>query len=383
MNNKVIIVGCGLCGGVIARQCAEAGLDVTILEKRNHIAGNLYDYVDDHGILIHKYGPHTFHTNKKHIYDFIKKFSVWQPYKLECGAVINGICTPTPFNFQTIDDFFSPEKAEIIKNHIKESFDEQKTATVLDLLNHSDPVIREYANFLFDNDYSLYTAKQWGISPSKVDPSILKRVPIRFDYSRGYFDDTYQLMPKISYFEFFKSLLNHPNIHVRLNFNAKQAIKIRNQIIYYNDVVLDCPLVYTGPIDELFDYVKGELPYRSLRFDFIHENIESKQDMPVVAYPQEPSYTRITEYKKLPVQNCQGTTYAVEYPLQYKSGTDNEPYYPLLTNESMANYSQYLDLSKQFSNLYLCGRLADFKYYNMDQAIEAALMTATQLLSHC
>ena len=381
--NKILIVGCGLCGGVIARQCAEAGFKVSIIERRNHIAGNLFDFRDEHGILLQKYGPHTFHTNKKSIFDYISKFSDWEEYNLTCGAVINNICTPTPFNFKTIDDFYSAKDAENIKKHISNYYKEQKTATVLELLNHEDPVIKEYASFLFKNDYSLYTAKQWGIAPEKVDPSILKRVPLRFDYKVGYFDDKYQYMPKESFLAFFSRLIDHPNIDVSLNTDAKDHIEIIGNKIFYDNKELEYPLVYTGPIDELFNYEKGVLPYRSLRFEFVYEDIDSKQDMPVVAYPQVPDFTRITEYKKLPVQKCKGTTYAVEYPLQYVPNSESEPYYPLLTAESISNYQKYDELSKQVPNLYLCGRLANYKYYNMDQAIEEALNTASVILSHC
>ena len=377
---KIIIVGCGLCGGVIARECAEAGFKVTIIEKRNHIAGNLFDYKDRYGILVHKYGPHTFHTNKKEIFEYIKKFSDWEEYHLTCGAVINGTCTPTPFNFKTIDDFFNVHDAQNIKAHLLDNYKNQNSATVLELLKHKDPVIRDYASFLFKNDYSLYTAKQWGIPPEQVDPSILKRVPIKFDYGVGYFEDKYQYMPKESFFDFFNNLINHPNVNIILNTNANNYIKIIDNKIYYRNSILNCPLVYTGAVDELFNYSEGILPYRSLKFKFIHEDIESKQQMPVVAYPQEPEYTRITEYTKLPIQKGKGTTYAIEYPQQYDSSNKNEPYYPLLTTESINNYERYLQKSQKIPNLYLCGRLAEYKYYNMDQVIEAALRLAKKII---
>lgn len=379
---KIIIVGCGLCGGVIARECAEAGFNVTIIEKRNHIAGNLFDYKDEYGILVHKYGPHTFHTNKKDIFEYVKKFSDWEEYHLTCGAVINGTCTPTPFNFKTIDDFFNVRDAKNIKAHLLDNYPNQNSSTVLELLKHNDPVIRDYASFLFKNDYSLYTAKQWGIPPEQVDPSILKRVPIKFDYSVGYFDDKYQYMPKESFFDFFSNLIDHPNINIVLNTNANNYIKIIDNTIYYRDCIINYPLVYTGAVDELFNYSEGVLPYRSLKFEFIHEDIESKQQMPVVAYPQEPRYTRITEYTKLPIQKCKGTTYAIEYPLQYDSSNQNEPYYPLLTTESISNYQRYRQMSEKIPNLYLCGRLADYKYYNMDQAIEASLRLSEIIKIH-
>lgn len=378
--NKIIIVGCGLCGGVIARECAEAGFNVRIFERRNHIAGNLFDYVDDHGILVQKYGPHTFHTTKKIIYDYIRKFSDWTEYKLKCGAVINGICTPVPFNFQTIDQFYSVNDAKLLKNHISKFFTEKKSVPVVDLITHQDKIIREYGQFLFDNDYSLYSSKQWGIPVENIDTSILRRVPIRLDYKNGYFDDDYQFMPKHSFTSFFKNLINHPRIEVVMNTDATQLIQITEDKIYFDGRIINSPLVFTGPIDQLFRYENGFLPYRSLRFKFVYENIESFQKFPVVAYPQIPDFTRITEFKKLTNQKSVGTTYAIEYPLDCQPGSNNEPYYPVLTHYSNAILNSYKRVSSRIKNLYLCGRLANFKYYNMDQAIEVALNTSKAII---
>lgn len=377
---QALIVGCGLSGAVIARELAEKGYQVKILEKRKHIGGNMYDHVDEYGILVHNYGPHTFHTKKKELFDYMCKFGEWDEYHLTCGAEINDICTPTPFNYQTIDDFYSKEDAEKLKKEIEKTFPGQATATVVEVLNCGNKIVEDYGQFLFDNDYSLYSAKQWGCNPSEIDPSILKRVPLRFNYEVGYFDDEYQVMPKISFTTFFENLLNHENIEVCLGVDALKYIEIKNNNIYYNGKMMDYPLVYSGPLDEIFGSCFGELPYRSLRFEWKHEEIDSYQDMPVVAYPQAPDFVRIIEYKKLPVQNIKGTTYEVEYSLPYKIGEKNEPYYPLLTEESQARYKQYKFLADHVNNLYVCGRLGDFKYYNMDQALEAALKIAGEIL---
>lgn len=370
---QALIVGCGLSGAVIARELAEKGYKVQILEKRNHIGGNMYDHVDEHGILVHNYGPHTFHTKKKELFDYMCKFSEWEEYHLTCGAEINGICTPTPFNYHTIDDFYTKEDALNLKREIEQTFPGQATATVVETLNCGNTTVEGYAQFLFDNDYSLYSAKQWGCKPSEIDPSILKRVPLRFNYDVGYFDDEYQVMPKVSFAHFFEKLLDHKNIEVCLNTDALEYLKIDGKNLYYMEDKVDYPVIYTGPLDELFQCCYGELPYRSLRFEWKYEEIDSFQDMPVVAYPQAPDFVRIIEYKKLPVQNVNGTTYEVEYSLPYKAGEKNEPYYPLLTEESQSRYEQYKSLADNVNNLYLCGRLGNFKYYNMDQALEAAL----------
>ncbi len=369
-----LVVGCGLCGSVIARHLAERGFAVEMWDLRDHIGGNMFDYVDEHGILVHKYGPHTFHTSKKQLYDYVCRFESWIPYKLTCGAVWDGKYTPTPFNFTTIDTFYPKDKGDALKARLMEKYAERSTATVVEVLENENEDIREYAKFLFQNDYAPYTAKQWGVSPDEIDPSVLKRVPLRFSYDEGYFDDEYQVMPEHSYSEFFTKLLSHPNISVKLNTNALEHIRISGNSVLLDGVEADIPIVYTGPIDELFSCVYGALPYRSLRFEWRHdEKVDSFQPAPVVAYPQEPGYTRITEYKKLPVQNCHGTSYAIEYPLPYEEGKQQEPYYPVLTEASIERYGKYKALADSIPNLHCCGRLGDFKYYNMDQALARAL----------
>lgn len=378
-NMDCLIVGCGLSGAVVARHLAERGRQVTIWERRDHIGGNMYDYVDEHGFLVQKYGPHTFHTKKKELYDYMCRFGRWQDYKLTCGAAWGGKYTPTPFNFTTIDTFYPAEKAELLKEKLKKAFSGRDTATVVEVLAHPDEDIRGYAEFLFQNDYAPYTAKQWGVSPSEIDPSVLKRVPLRFSYEEGYFDDLYQVMPEQSFTHFFQNLLDHPNIHIELGVEALDHIQIRNDRIFLDGVPLEIPVVYTGALDELFGGIYGRLPYRSLRFEWKYEDKESLQDAPVVAYPQEAGYTRITEYKKLPVQTGTGTSYALEYPLTYQEGTQQEPYYPVLTEQSQQQYEQYRCAAEAVPNLICCGRLADFKYYNMDQALEQALKTCENI----
>lgn len=378
-----VVVGSGISGAVVAREMAQhLNYNVLILERRLHVGGNMYDYMNDAGILVHKYGPHTFHTTKKDLYDYICRYSDWEEYHLKCGAVINGKYTPTPFNFQTIDDFFELSKAAKIKAAIRKAYPDQEKATVLELLEHEDSLIREYAKFLFDNDYSLYTAKQWGVSPSEIDPSVLKRVPLKFNYEEGYFDDEYQVMPKESYSHFFQRLLSHSNIHIEFGQDALKRITLNyhNREIMLDGNKFNGPIVYSGAIDALFDCKFGMLPYRSLRFEWKTEDISSFQMAPVVAYPQVKDFTRITEYTKLPVQNVgRKTSYAIEYSLPYRAGVKSEPYYPVLTEDSTKLYSMYVEEANKFSNLYLCGRLAEFKYYNMDQALERALAIAAEI----
>lgn len=372
--SKALIVGCGIVGCTVARILADRGWTVRIVDRRDHIGGNLYDYRDEHGILVQQYGPHIFHTNSERVFEFVNRYSRWNKFNLVCGAVIDGICTPTAFNLKTIDLFFDRAKAEEIKQHIRDRFPGRESATVVELLDCDDAVIRDYAQFLFDKDYSLYTAKQWGISPSEIDKSVLKRVPIRFTYEEAYFKDKYQVMPENGYTAFIGKMIDHPAISVTLNYEALEHISIKDNAVYLDGKKADYPVVYTGPLDELFHYEYGRLPYRSLRFEWIYRDAESYQDLPVVAYPQAEKFTRITEYKKLPVQDVRGTTCAVEYPVPYEADADTsvEPYYPVLTEASQKAYSTYADAAAKVSGLFCAGRLADFRYYNMDQALERA-----------
>lgn len=376
---RCLIVGCGLTGAVIARELAERGTQVEIWDRRDHIGGNMYDYVDEHGFLVQKYGPHTFHTKKKDLYDYMCRFERWQDYTLTCGAVWDGKYTPTPFNFTTIDTFYPPEQAVSLREKLRNAFGEREFATVVEVLEHPDPDIRAYAEYLFQNDYAPYTAKQWGVSPAEIDPSVLKRVPLRFSYDEGYFEDPYQVMPVHSFTRFFENMLGHPNITVKLGVEALDRLSVRDNVLWLDQTEVSFPVVYTGALDELFDCVFGRLPYRSLRFEWKYTERDSVQPAPVVAYPQEKDYTRITEYKKLPIQNGPGSSYAVEYPLPYQEGTYMEPYYPVLTEASQKQYAQYRELADQIPNLICCGRLADFKYYNMDQALERALSACDKL----
>ena len=381
MNSDVdvLVIGCGLSGAVVARHMAEKGKHVLIWERRDHIGGNMYDYVDEHGFLVQKYGPHTFHTQKKELYDYMCRFEKWKTYYLTCGAVWGGKYTPTPFNFTTIDTFYPEEEAKTLKAKLSETFQGQETETVVKVLENPDKDIREFAQFLFENDYAPYTAKQWGVDPSQIDPSVLKRVPIRFSYKEGYFDDPYQVMPAHSFTTFFENLLDHPNIRVKLNVEALTHLKIQGEELLLDGEKLTIPVVYTGALDELFGGVYGQLPYRSLRFDWKYSEQDSFQNAPVVAYPQEPGFTRITEYKKLPIQNLPGTSYAVETSLPYTEGEKAEPYYPVLTEESQLCYAKYKAQADKIPNLVYCGRLADFKYYNMDQALGRALSVVSKM----
>ena len=367
-----VVVGAGFCGSVIARKIAEYGKKVLIFERRNHIAGNMYDEIDANGILVHKHGPHIFHTNSKVVFDFISKYDTWIDYHHCCAVEMDGKVSPSPANFKTVDLFYPAKEAENLKKRLEKYYNGKKTVTILELLDSDDPSIKEYAKKLFELNYKPYTVKQWGIPPEEIDTSVLKRVPVRLDYTDGYFDDEYQCMPKISYTNFFNNLLDHKNIKVYLQKDSLNYLKIDTQKrqIFFDGKQIHFPVVYTGTIDELLDFRYGELPYRSLRFEYQTKNVESYQEAAVVAHPAAKGYTRITEYKKLPPQNIPGlTTIVYEYPLSVNRTLNNELYYPILTESNVSLFNKYKADLNDINNIFLCGRLADYKYYNMDAAI--------------
>ncbi len=366
-----IVVGAGISGSCLARLLVdELNFRVLLIDRRHHIAGNMYDYFDEYKVNVHQYGPHIFHTNSQKVYDFIHRFGKWVDYKLSYLVEIDGKLTTMPFNFDTIDSFYKESVAAELKRRLAGEFEGKKTATVLQIINSKDPLIQEYGKFLFEKDYKLYTAKQWGIPVDKIDPSIFKRVPIKLSYETGYFGDRYECMPAHGYSAFIKQMVDHPLIDLRLDTDFLDHISfLRDQVTFENE---KCWVFYTGPLDELFGHKFGELPYRSLRFEYMHVNQESFQQAAVIAYPQADGFTRITEYKKMMFTPTIGTTYAVEYPLAYKYNSGLEPYYPVLTEQSKQMFDKYRILASKYSNLISFGRLADFKYYNMDQALERA-----------
>lgn len=375
-----LVIGCGLTGSVIARHLAEKGERVTIWERRNHIGGNMYDYVDDNGILVHKYGPHVFHTDSEAESIYMKQYGSWVDFPIKCRVNMLGKVTPSPFNFQTIDDYYSSKDAECLKSELLREYKNRDKVTIVELLQSHNAVVREYADFLFKHDYSLYTAKQWGMRPEDVDPSILKRVPVLLSYKDGYFDDKWQMVPCDGYTEWFKELLSHTNIRVELNTEALDRISIICDAVYLDGELFHGVVIYTGPIDELFNKKYGALPYRSLEFAW--KTVNEHQHLPaaLVAYPEAEGYTRITEYNHFPQKDKKDvSSLAFEYPVMYEEGIQMEPYYPLLTTESLRKYELYEAEADSITNLVVAGRLAKFKYYNMNQALTAALEVAESI----
>jgi UDP-galactopyranose mutase len=379
----VLVIGCGFCGSVIARRQAEKGKKMLVLERRSHIAGNMFDEYDDNNILVHRYGPHTFHTNIAAVYTFITQYGEWDDYVLKCATDLDGVLSPVPFNFETIDLLYEKTDATELKHRLRKRYSGRETVTIVELLECEDVLIKKYAEKLFELDYRPYTAKQWGVEPKDILPEVLRRVPVRLSYVNAYFDDEYQCVPKHGYTRFFENLLDHNNIQVELNTNALDFLKadVDSGQISFNGKHLDIPVVYTGALDELLEYRYGRLPYRSLRFDYQTKNIDSFQGSAVTAYPKAKGYTRITEYKKLPLQDVAGvTTVAYEYPLRSDGEAGDEPYYPILTEENTSVYEKYKRDAERIQNLFVCGRLADYQYYNMDAAVKRAFEVENKII---
>lgn len=364
-NVEWIVVGAGLAGSAAARILAESGHIVHVVDRRNHVAGNMYDYVDSNGFLLHKYGPHTFHTDSDDLMGFMSRFESWVPYTLRCGTKIANKHVEMPFNFTSIDQLFDTEKAVQLK--IKLITEYQHDTTIVEMMKSTDSDIRDYANYLFEHDFRLYTAKQWGIPAESVDPSVLKRVPIRMSYDNHYLGDKYEVMPKYGFTHCIETMLYHPNITVELNcnFTYNDACKCKD---------LNLNVIFTGPIDALFDYSNGRLPYRSLTFERHYlPNIDEYQPYAVEAYPEDPDMTRIVEYNKLTGKSTEpGVCYVAEYPCQ--ADDMHEPYYPIQSSQSTELYQTYLTrLTTEFPNIKICGRLAMFRYMNMDQTLQTAI----------
>ena len=352
-----LIVGAGFAGSVLAERLAsQAGKKVLIIDKRNHIAGNAYDYYNEDGILIHKYGPHIFHTNSKDVFEYLSKFTEWRPYEHRVLASVDGQLVPIPINLTTINQLYG---LNLNSSQVEEFF-ASKAEKVAQVKTSEDVVVSKVGRELYEKFFRGYTRKQWDLDPSELDASVTARVPTRINKDDRYFTDTYQAMPLHGYTVMFQNMLNHPNIKVMLNTDYKEVI----------DMIPHKELIYTGPIDAYFDYCYGKLPYRSLEFKFETIDKEVFQPTGTVNYPNEQLYTRITDFKYLTGQNHPKTAVVYEFPR-----AEGDPYYPVPRPENAEIYKKYQQLAATMTNTYFVGRLATYKYYNMDQVVAQALTT--------
>jgi len=371
--DKIIIVGAGLSGATVARLFAEGGFDVTVIDRKENIGGNLYDYVDKNGILIEPYGPHVFHTDKKEVYDFLSKFTDWIPYKHKVLAKVRkDKLVPVPFNLTSLYALFPKEKAEKVEELLGKKLKDGQGISIFDLIKAEEPEIKEFGDYVYKNVYSVYSMKQWGIKPEHLDCSVMNRVPVYLNRDDGYFTDKYQFMPKDGYTEMVSNVLRHPRIKLKLKTDANRIIALRDGNIYLNGKSFDGILIYTGCVDELFSYKHGVLPYRSLKFKFETKKCSSFQRTAVVNYTVSNKFTRITEFSKFTCEPKDVTVIAKEYSVPYKKNK-NVPYYPVPTENNHKTHALYEQQAKEYKNLYLLGRLANYKYINMDVAIKNAM----------
>lgn len=359
-----LIVGAGFTGVVFAERLAsQKNQKILIVEKRDHIGGNAYDYYDENHILVHKYGPHIFHTNNRKVWSYLSRFTNWRIYYHKVLTAINGQKVPIPFNLNSLNELFPVEYAEKIEQNLIDRFGYNIKIPILELLKVDDKELKSLADFIYQNFYLSYNLKQWGLKPEELDPSVTSRVPIFVSKDNRYFQDTYQGIPRNGYTALFQKMLSNANIKLLLNTDYREIIE---------DVKFN-KLIYSGPVDSFFDYIHGYLPYRSLKFKFIHHRKEFWQEVAQINYPNEFEFTRITEYKHLTGQSSLGTTITKEYPRNYKEGL-NEPCYPILNEETLERFKLYQkEIDKLNGTVVFAGRLADYKYYNMDQAVKHAL----------
>lgn len=358
----MLIVGAGYAGSVMARELAEAGWQVRVIDRRPHIAGNAYDEADAHGVLVHRYGPHIFHTNAERIFAYLSRFTEWRQYEHRVRGVVDGVAYPFPINRDTLNRLYGLDLDEAGAAAFFERVREPRDP----VLTSEDVVLNSVGRDLYEKFFLNYTRKQWGLDPSQLKAGVAARIPTRTNTDDRYFTDTHQAMPLHGYTRMFENLLDHPNVRVETGIDFADV----------DDRAAFDHIVYTGPIDAYFGHRFGALPYRSLRFEHEHlANVERFQETGTVNYPNDHAYTRITEFKHLTGQRCAGTSIVREYP-----EADGDPYYPVPRAENEALFKRYEALAKQERKVTFVGRLAQYRYYNMDQVVGAALNAAKSLL---
>jgi UDP-galactopyranose mutase len=356
-----LIVGAGFAGSVLAERLAsQAGKRVLICDRRPHVGGNAYDCKDEAGILIHKYGPHIFHTNSQRIFGYLSQFTEWRPYEHRVLAHVDGKLLPFPINVDTVNQLYG---LALTPAEVGEFF-RRNAEPIAHCRTSEEAVTSKIGRSLYEKFFKCYTRKQWGLDPSELDAAVAARVPARCDHDDRYFTDSYQFMPKHGYSALFERMLSHPRISVALNSDYRDVSRsVRHRA-----------LIYTGPIDAYFDYRYGELPYRSIRFHFETHPVERFQPGAVINYPNEHAYTRVTEFKYLTGQRHKFTSIVYEYPC-----AAGDPYYPVPRPANAALYRKYKALADANPAVKFVGRLATYRYYNMDQVVGQALALFDQL----
>ena len=355
-----LIVGAGFAGSVLAERLACHGKKILIIDTRPHIGGNAYDHYNDDGLLVHRYGPHIFHTNSRDVFEYLSQFTEWRTYEHRVLASVDGQLVPIPINLDTVNRLYGLSLTSFQLEEFFASVAEPKEY----IRTSEDVVVSKVGRELYEKFFRNYTRKQWGIDPSELDKSVTARVPTRTNRDDRYFTDTYQAMPLHGYTRMFERMLSHPNIKIMLNTDYHEIV----DMIPYRE------MIYTGPVDEFFDFRYGKLPYRSLEFKHETLNTSKHQLAPVVNFPNEHLYTRVTEFKYLTGQEHPKTSIVYEFPR-----AEGDPYYPVPRPENAELYKKYKDIADATPDVHFVGRLATYKYYNMDQVVAQALTVYTKL----
>jgi UDP-galactopyranose mutase len=350
-----LIIGAGFSGSILAERLAsQLNASILVVDKRTHTGGNAYDFYNDDGILVHKYGPHIFHTNSKKVFEYLSRFTAWWPYEHRVQSSVDGHLVPMPINLDTLNKLYGMNLNCLQMEEFLKSVAEPREKIV----TSEDVVLGRVGRDLYEKFFRNYTKKQWDLDPSELDASVAARVPVRTSRDDRYFTDRYQAMPLHGYTRMFENILDHPNIRIMLNTNYRD---IKEEIAFRE-------LIFTGPIDEYFDYCLGKLPYRSVRFEHQTHNCAKFQAAPVVNYPNEHPYTRVTEFKYLTGQDHPKTSIVYEYPC-----ADGDPYYPVPQPKNGELYQRYRALAESVQDVHFAGRLGTYKYYNMDQVVAQSL----------
>lgn len=356
-----LVVGAGFAGSVVAERMARTfGKRVLVVDRRPHIGGNAYDHPNESGILVHRYGPHIFHTNSEQVFRYLSDFTSWWPYEHRVLASVDGKLVPVPINLDTVNALYDLQ----LDSDQVEEFLASVAEPCAAIRTSEDVVVSRVGRFLYKKLFQNYTRKQWGIDPSELDAQVTARIPVRTNRDDRYFGDKFQAMPRFGYTRMFENMLDHPNIHLELGVDYRDVLKR----VQFRE------LIFSGPIDEYFDYRFGKLPYRSLRFR--HETLDAERLQPVavVNYPNEHAYTRVTEFKQLTGQAHPKTSIVYEFP-----SSEGDPYYPIPREENAALYRKYADLAAATDGVHFVGRLATYRYYNMDQVVAQALTLCSRL----
>lgn len=381
-NFDYIVVGTGFSGATAANLLAEKGYKVLVIEKRAEIGGNMFDEKDGSGSYVHRYGPHLFHTGISRVYNYVCSFSEFYEYKHKVFGSIDGEIVPIPFNFESIDKLFSKEQAESYKKLLAENYPGREKITINELRQNANSDVKAISEYVYQKVFLNYTKKQWGVGdPSELDGLVTDRVPVALGFGNNYFTDKYQVMPKNGYSLLFGRMLDHKNIQLMLNTDALDVIEIdwENNTALYSGQPFAGKIIYTGQIDSLLKYKFGKLEYRTVEFRFETLPMRRFQQNSVINYPNEHDYTRITEFKHFMQEFPQTdkTTIMYEYPKAH--GIADEPYYPVPKNANKETYEKYRNAGQSINNIEFLGRLAEYKYYNMDQAIENAMNLVNRL----